>query len=205
MVHIDNERENINTAQREWDSSIEFGERSNTYKLVRALLSEADRIDDDLEEIYHSHHINNATGEELEEFGQLINTPRNTGESDEKYRTRVKTNFAQAKTQTTYDSFVEFTATILATAYDNLEFETNYSGNPATVVVRADASVFDNLQITNQEAVDLIGGGIPAGHEVLVEESGTFRLKVDGDTDEADKGLTSDGINTGGTLAQDVI
>lgn len=196
---------NISTATQEWDSAIDFGTSSNTYRLVRALLSQAERVDDDLESVYHSQHIDTATGEELEQFGALVNAPRKSGEPDSKYRTRIKAEFAQAKTDTNFDSFVEFCATILGTNISNLEFTTNYSGNPATVTLRANPDVFDAVSLTAPEVVDIIGGGVPAGHEVAVQETGTFRLKADGDTNNADKGLTSDSISTGGTLAADLL
>jgi len=45
---------------------------------------------------------------------------------------------------------------------------------------------------------------VPAGHSVNVEVSVTFELKSDGQTDDADNGLTSDVIQTGGTLTEDL-
>lgn len=196
---------NIKNAVSEWDSSIEFGRHSNTYKLVRALLSEAERIDDDLENVYHSHHINFATGEELDKFGKLVDAPRKSNEPDNKYRTRIKAEFAQARTDTDFDSFVEFCSSVLNTNVNNLLFETNYAGNSATVTVSADSSIYDSLSLTATETSDILGGGVPAGHEVQVQERGTFRLKTDGDTDDANKGLTGDSISTGGTLAADIV
>lgn len=195
---------NIGTATREWDSGIAFNPRSNTYKLVQALLSQANRLDDSIDEVYHAHHIETAEGKELEQFGKLVNTPRKSGEPDDKYRTRVKAQFAQAKTHTDFDSFVQFCTSVLGTDVDNLEFVTNYSADPATVVLRADSAIFDAVSLTASEVVDILGGGVPAGHAVKVQESGTFRLKSDGDSDDASMGLTSDSMNTGGTLAADL-
>lgn len=196
---------NIRTASQNWDSAIDFAPSSNTYKLVSALLQQAERIDTDLEDVYHNHHIDTATGEALDQFGSLVNAPRKSDEPDAKYRTRIKAEFAQAKTNTDFDSFVEFCSTILNTDTSNLGFITNYPGNPATVTVSTDPAVYESVSLTAAEIGDLLGGAVPAGHEVEVEERGTFRLKEDGDTDDADKGLTSDSIGTGGTLAADVI
>jgi hypothetical protein len=196
---------NINTAEQNWDSGIDFGKQSNTYKLVRALLSEADRIDDNLTEVYHSHHIDTAEGEDLEQFGRLVNSPRKNGEPDDKYRTRIKAEFAQAKTDTDFDSFVEFCATVLGTDISNLEFGTSYDADSATVTVRADSKVFSNVALVGDEVIDIIDGGVPAGHEVKVLERGTFILKEDGDIDDPERGLTSDSVNTGGTLAADIV
>lgn len=202
--NIPDER-NIREAQGSWESGIEFGKGSNTYKLMAALLSAADEIDSDLEDIYDSQHIDTAEGKDLDKFGNLVNLNRNQGEPDAKYRARIKAEFAQAKSAATWDDFVEFAATVLSTNVQNIEFSTNYDGNPATVVVSADPAVYDSAALTAAELDDVLGGGVAAGHEVQVQEAGTFRLKSDGDTDTAANGLTSDSISTGGTLAADIV
>ena len=201
----DTDGRNISTAVRNWDSSIDFGTSSNTYSLVNALLQQAERIDDDLTDVYHSQHIDTATGENLDQFGSLVNTPRETDEPDDKYRARIKAEFAQSRTGTDFNDFVEFTSTVLNTDVSNLFFSTNYDGNPGTVTLSAEESVYQNVALTGQEIVDLLDGAVPAGHEVEAEERGTFRLKVDGEIDTAENGLTSDSISSGGTLAADVI
>jgi hypothetical protein len=155
--------------------------------------------------VYHDHHIDTASGESLEQFGKLVNTPRKENEPDDKYRTRIKAEFAQAKTDTNFDSFVEFCTTVLNSDIENFDFDTNYGGNPATVVVSTDPTVYESVSLSSTEVVDILDGGVPAGHEVQVQERGTFRLKTDGDIDNATKGLTSDSISTGGTLAADIV
>lgn len=206
MAHLETvDGRNISTAEQEWDSAIDFGQSSNTYKLVRALLQQADRIDDDLDRVYHAHHIDTAKGEELEQYGKLVNTPRQSGEGDDKYRTRIKAEFAQSKTDTDFDSFVQFCSSVLATSEENIEFITNYDGNPATVTVAANPQLYELSDLTAVQIADIFGGGVPAGHEVEILERGTFRLKSDSDIDDADKGLTSDSIETGGTLAADIV
>jgi hypothetical protein len=205
MVDDIPDERNIGTAVNEWDSGIGFGPRSNTYKLVRALLSEADRIDDDLEKVYDEHHINSADGESLDKFGALVNAPRKDGESDNKYRTRIKAEYAKARTDTDFDSFIQFVSAILDTGTENFDLLTGYDQNSATVTVSADPSLYDEINLTVNEITDILGGGVPAGHEVIVQERGTFRLKSDGDFDTAENGLTADNIETGGTLAADVV
>lgn len=194
---------NIRTAVREWDSGISFGQGANTYKLIKAILSEGERIDDELEEVYDAHHINSATGKNLDKFGQLVDTPRKSGESDSKYRARIKAAFAQAKTRTTYDTFTQFAATVLGTSISNLDFLTPYAQNPATVIIQADASLYENTQFTISEIADLLGGGVPAGHEVQLQSIGTFEVRDEATTNDPSKGLSSD-TNEGGTLAEEV-
>jgi len=242
MVHEEiAEDRNITKAAREWDSAIDFSPYANTYKLLNSLLSQADETDNILDRVYHAHQIESAKGKELEQFGKLVNVQRNGGEPDSRYRTRIKAEFAQSRTETTFNDFVEFTASILGTNIANIDISTNYSGNPATVSVFANpqvyessalsaqeisenidistnysgnpatVSVFANPQVyessalSAQEISEILGGGVPAGHSVNAQESGTFRLISDGESNDPDKGLTSDSIETGGTLAADLV
>lgn len=196
---------NISEAEREWDSAVDISPKSNAYALMRALLSAADTIDEDLESIYEQTHVDSATGEELDQFGRLVNTPRKTDESDARYRARIKAAFRASTIGTTYDQFVEFCAAVLNTNVQNLNFGTSYNRDPAEVTVGADASVYDALDLTPTDVEELLGRGVPAGHEVVVIEGGTFRLKADGESDDPAKGLTADDIDTGGTLAADIV
>lgn len=196
---------NITEAEQQWESAIEFGPGSNMYKLLTALLTVGERMDADLEEIYEQTHVNSATGKELDQFGQLVNVRRETNEDDDRYRARIKAAFRASTIATTFDQFTEFCATVLSTDIENIDFSTNYDGNPATVTVSAPATVYDDLNLTPSDVDDLLGRGVPAGHEVNTLESGTFRLKSIGDADDPAEGLTSDSISTGGTLAEDLV
>jgi hypothetical protein len=196
---------NISEAVAEWDSAIEFAPESTMYRLVDALLAEADRIDANLEEIYEQQHVASATGDDLDQFGRLVDVDRETGESDDKYRARIKAAFRASTISATWDEYVEFAASVLSTDVDNLNFRTNYGGLPANVNVGAQPEVYESLDLTSEEVAELLGRGVPAGHEVTLLEGGTFRLKADGENDDASAGLTADGIDTGGTLAEDLV
>jgi len=196
---------NVTEADAEWESGIAFGPNTNTYRLVRALVSQYDRIDENLEDIYDQHHVNSATGDDLDKIGNLVNIDRKTGESDSRYRARIKGKFRASTIGTTFDEFAEFTASVLNTNISNIDFLTSYGARPAAVSVSAQGSVYNNVNLTASEIRDILDDGVPAGHEVRVLEGGTFQLKADGDTDDPDRGLTSDAISTGGTLAADLI
>lgn len=195
---------NLSGAARNWDSPLAIAPGSNMRALVSALLSEADRMDSDLEDIYAAQHINSATDGDLDTWGRLVRVDRKTGEGDDSYRARIKAEFRQSTIGTTFDEFTEFSAAVLNTDISNLDFTLEHDRTPATVLVGADASVYNNINLSNSDVVELLGGGVPAGHAVRVIERGTFEVKADGATDDADKGLTSDGITTGGTLGRDV-
>ena len=196
---------NTTKAAQEWDSAIDFAPDSNAYGLVDALLSEADETDDILGKVYHAHQIETAQGKELDQFGKLVNVQRKSGESDAKYRVRIKAEFAQSRTGTTFNDFVEFAASTLGTDIQNIDVRTDYERLPAVVTVFASPQTYEENALASAELADILSGGVPAGHEVNAQGSGTLRLKSDGEQDEASKGLTSDSIETGGTLAADLV
>jgi hypothetical protein len=205
MVHdnIPDER-NIRYAEQNWDTALAFTDGSNTHTLFTALLSAYDSVDDDIESLYKQTHINSATGAELDQFGELVNVERKSNESDAKYRARIKATFRSSTMGATFDQFSEFVAVVLETDIDNIRFLTPYERKPATVEVSANSEIYEALDLTNEDVIELLDGGVPAGHRVEVFEGGTFRLKSDGDGDDPQKGLTSDSIETGGTVRADL-
>lgn len=205
LVFQSNDR-NINTAQSEWPSpAIDIGEHSNTYALLNALLDIADEADSELFNVKRAHHIDTATGEQLEQFGELVQLDRKSGESDAKYRARLKVQFRVGNIGTTFSQFSEFAAVLLDTDIQNIDFISNLIAQPATAQISAEPEIYDNAALTRAEVQEFLGEAVPAGHEVSALESGTFRLKSDGESDDASKGLTSDSISTGGTLAADIV
>jgi uncharacterized phage protein gp47/JayE len=198
--NIYGDRRNIIEAEQQWDSAIDFSNKSNTHSLVDALTEEYDRIDQNLTDIYQQTHINSAYGEELDQFGELVDVERKQNESDGKYRARIKATFRASTIGTTYDEFIEFCATALNTDVDGLSFTTDYENKPANITVGAETTIYESSGFTKNEITELLAAGVPAGHEVTVVEGGSFRLKSDGETDDPEAGLTSDTTDEGGTL-----
>jgi hypothetical protein len=202
---VDDDNRNISEAEQQWGYPLVFTKGSNNRKLLDVFTDVLDQADTDIENIYNQQHINSATGDDLDKFGELVNVERKSSESDDKYRARIKATFRASTIGTTFDQFTEFCAEILETNIQNLNFNTPYVSNPATVVVGAEESIYTNLGFTNSEISNLLQKASPVGHNVDVVVGETFRLKSDGNTDDATKGLTSDSIEAGGTLTSDLI
>jgi len=206
MVHNDiPDERNIRYAEQNWDSALAFTGGSNTHTLFKALLSSYNSVDDDIESLYEQTHINSATGAELDQFGELVNVERKSNESDAKYRARIKATFRASTMGATFDQYVEFCTSVLQTDVANLNFNTPYESQPATVIVGADGDVYNSVGFTAEEIVSLLEKGVPAGHRVEVVEGGTLQLKEDGEGDDPTKGLTADDIDEGGTLSEDIL
>lgn len=203
MAHEYEDRRNTAEASNAWENrGIEFTETSNTYQLMRALLSYADDYDDRLSETHASQHINTAGGDHLDRIGELVQLGRKSGEPDGKYRARLKVQFRVGSITPTFDNFAEFSAAVLDTSVDDVEFHFP-SDKSATVRVSADESVYEDAALTSDEAAEFLARAVPAGHAVEALQSGSFRLKSDGDSDDPSRGLTSDTTSDGGTLAED--
>ena len=202
-LDIITEGRNINDAISEWDIPPTIQPESNNYDLLRGLLQSADEVDESAELIYNAHHINTAAGEDLDRIGQFVGVKRQSNEVDSRYRTRIKARFRAATIEPTADNFTEFVAAILATDIDN--FTLILQQFRPEVIISAQSEIWEQNNLTAETVVDILESGVPAGHAVNVQEQGTFRLKVDGEVDDPDKGLTSDSIETGGTLASDLI
>jgi hypothetical protein len=202
---IEDENRNITEAEQQWEYPLLFSKGSNNRKLFEVFSKLFDEADQDIENIYNQQHINSATGNDLDKFGKLVNVERKSNENDDKYRARIKATFRASTIGTTFDEFTEFCAEVLTTNIQNLNFNTPYVSEPATVVVGAEESIYADLGFTNSEITNLLQKGSPAGHKVDVVVGGTFQVKSAGQTDDATKGLTSDNIETGGTVKSDPI
>jgi len=202
---IEDKNRNITEAEQQWEYPLLFSKGSNNKKLFEVFSNLFDKADQDIENIYNRQHINSATGNDLDKFGKLVNVVRKSNENDDKYRARIKATFRASTIGTTFDEFTEFCAEVLTTNIQNLDFNTPYVSEPATVVVGAEESIYADLGFTNSEITNLLQKGSPAGHKVDVVVGGTFQVKSDGQTDDATKGLTSDNIETGGTVKSDPI
>jgi hypothetical protein len=204
MSH-DIKRDNGEAATDAIESALRADEQSNIRNLLNGLLSEADRFDDNLVTVYDEQHINTATGERLAQFGELADVTRKSGESDSEFRARIKAEFAAGTALTTFDDYLEFAAVVLNTNVENITLDTRLDLNPAKLRVIAQEQVYTDSGISDTDIVEILGSGVPAGHEIEAIEEGTLRLKEDGETDTASQGLTSDSTSEGGTLSEDLV
>lgn len=200
----------INKIESQWDNrGIAFYPGSNMYKLMAAITSEGDRQLEEAHTISRANKIRTAEGDLLDKFGFAVNLPRQTGESDDRYRVRIQLRYRLNSIEGTMDEIAQFTAAMVGVSPDNISLETRFDAAPATLFISAQAEVWDNSVLSREEIEQFAGEVVSAGHRVILEESGTFLLTSDELLIEqgnlAEHGLTSDTIETGGTLAADII
>ena len=199
----------IQDIENEWyNLGISFFRGSNMNKLMLALSSQLDRITDEVWEIYEQQKIETATGPQLEKLGRPVGVRRRTGEDDATLRARIQTEYRIQSIEGTTEELIEFMIAMLDADEEDIEIFTNYDAHPGAVFFAAQKELYDQSQIGIDDIQDFADRVVPAGHRVELETLGTFRV-TDDDTlieqgHDPDAGLTSDEIETGGTLAEDV-
>ena len=200
----------INKIESQWDNrGIAFYPGSNMYKLMDAITSEGDRQLEEAHTISRANKIRTAKGDLLDKFGFAVNLPRQTGESDDRYRIRIQLRYRINSIEGTMDEIAQFAAAMVGVSPDNISFETRFDAAPATLFISAQGKVWDNSVLSREEIEEFAEQVVSAGHRVILEEAGTFLLTSDELLIEQgnllEHGLTSDTIETGGTLAADII
>lgn len=203
----DTSHDNIETAVDEWGNLALppiYDEGSNIRKLLKALLSEHDRIDSDLKDILDGRHLSTATGKELDRIGELGNVLRKDGESDDKYRARIRAKLTAGNSSATFDDIALFITTTLSVDPEGVTISTDFATSPTAVITEIDYDDLDGLQITDTEFSDIVATLVPAGHTTRVTATGTFELSSESYTPPSGTGLTDDSGTAGGTLSGDI-
>jgi len=195
---------NVPVATANWESAATIADGSTNNTLIQSLLAQtADSLDQDLEDTWANHHINTAQGDALDRIGEFVNVARQTNESDAKYRTRIKARFRAGNIDPTIDNFLEFVASVFAVSPDN--FTLDRTPSVPVITVSANDEIWQQNDLSIAETQELFERAVPAGHTVQLQQAGgTFRLIDDAGINDPAAGLTSDSIDTGGTLTFDI-
>jgi len=162
--------------------------------------SEFGRLGDSLESVYAQQHIATATNSSLDKFGQLLGVNRKTGESDQKFRARIRAIFAASIDSSTHTEIVELFATILGVSVNAISLEYNVSDEPVAIMsLPTDAIENSTLNVT--DITELVNSVVAASHRIDVVQRGSFTVRDAAETNDPTKGLIAVGETGGGTLA----
>lgn len=193
--------EQLDAIREGWNSGgIEFHPENDVWGLESAITTPVAFLSDDLVEINAAHHIDTAIDEELDKIGEIVDVQRETGETDPRYRARIKAAFRAAITGTTHEDVLEFVSTLLETPSErvNINWLPSVPGTALVSVFEADIM---NASITVDDLEEFATQIVPAGHKIVVELRGTFRFDGDDVDISAEHGFSSDEFE-GGTLSE---
>lgn len=199
----------LHTIEQKWSNrGLAFYPGSNMYSLMTAIATEYDRQIEQAGKVSAATKINTAEDDVLDKLGFAVGLPRETGESDERYRVRIKLRYRLNSIEGTMDEIAQFTAAMVGTPASEMDFTTDFNAESATLTINAQSDVWDGSVLTRQEIENFAGQVVSGGHRVTLEDSGTFILTSDSLLTQqgniVEYGLTSDAISTGGTLASDI-
>lgn len=135
-------------------------------KLNCSLKSQLDRISSEVQDIAQAHDIDNAEGQHLDFFGNLVGITRNENESDDHFRQRIKINGRVTVSSATTDEIMELSILALESDFDTIDFPIDLATNPAQFDVEAPSSVVSDAVLTESEIETEVGKALPAGHRL---------------------------------------
>lgn len=184
---------------------LPYEEGEGNERFAGALSEKAAWVERALDQIREARHIDDAAGTQLDNIGDLAGLRRREGELDPQYRARIKATVIAGRSGGTFRDILDAMVSILDTSYERVQLVRDDAAI-AVCEITIQTTDIDNSPITQQDLTDAAQDMVLAGHDVTVVQSNqnAFTLKSDGETDDADLGLTSDGISTGGTLVEDI-
>lgn len=188
-----------------WDNDgIPFREENRQFG--GALSESNDYVKRQLDFVRQAHHIDDASGVQLDRLGLTAGVRRKENEGDDRYRARIKATVIAGRSSGTFDDILSATTSILDTSEDNVELDTEFSTDPATAFIYVHPSALDATPLTASDLTTILSDVVLSGHriEVVRQGSNPFTFVDDTMVNDPDLGLTSDSTQTGGGLASDI-
>lgn len=162
-----------------WDHPIEVYESMTLYDLIQLPLKENRRLDLELEQLYEDKFLDSASGKELEKIAELVGTKRKTREQDDKFRKRIRAEFAAQASDASYESFATAMLSILGTNAQAVDIRTPPVSPDKVVEVEVDGSVIEKNPLSRNELASLLDRTVSGGARVDLIVTGTFAFAGD--------------------------
>lgn len=175
--------DNIRTILDNWDNvAINiYNDENNSRQVLESLLYILEKpggFDSSIGEVLDSRHINTAEGKELDKIGEIGDISRKSGESDDKYRARIKAKLVSGNSSATFDDVVNFTSSILGIKTSELGIKNEFQDKAVAVVIGIASDAFEDTNLTEKEVLEILNTLVSAGHTTILNiTSGTFKLK----------------------------
>jgi len=157
--------------------------------LLDAFATELQRLDAFVDELYEQRFVETATGVELDKLGAAVGVSRETGESDERYRFRVRLGKAVAAS----DGTAADVRAILRVAFDaevRGAIEVAHVDGAPVTRFRVPSTAIDDIPLTTTELEAEIERGFPCSHAVELVTDETFLLSESGSQGLSEGGLS---------------
>jgi uncharacterized phage protein gp47/JayE len=162
------------------NAGVEFAPGEPESALMTALIGELQQVNTTIDAIYNERYIETATGDRLDRLGAPVGVERKTGETDAKFRDRVRAGYLIAISDGSFEAIAKVAVALLDADPGQVTLE----GPPATDGGAARIEVADELvnnsPLTLSEISDELTRAAVLGHRVEVLTTDTFRLGESG-------------------------
>ena len=181
-------------------SPYDKGDSSNMRKMLAGYVDELDALEQNDSDMLVARDVNNATGQSLDYIGAVFDIVRQTAETDDELRARIKFAGQQQFTSGTETEVHEGIASVLDVDVSRISI-TEGSASFNAAIFQTD---LDNSGLTNAQLLANIDAIKPICVAATVSVSGTFEYtNIAGDPGVATKGYNNIANTnpTGGTYA----
>lgn len=176
---------------------------SNNYKLFSVLKNDLDDLETALIDTQGAHYLDTAEGKNLERIAHLFSITRESEETDEHLRARIKLQFMKLAASGTFKQLKSIMAVVLNTSTANVQLYENYGSEMASFKVYLWESLLEEAGLTVDEFKELLDEVKPAGVRGYAYNEGTFECMGIGDTSDPAKAYNdlADSNPNGGTYS----
>lgn len=168
--------------------------------LLNTLADEFEAFEDELEDVTLAAYVDSAHGRQLDKIGEFLITPRNTGEADDHYRGRLKTQLVALTGGGTVWSMKQTGAALLAVDPGEIEIVEDFDVEPARFELKVEERRFDEANVTPEDFRKFLDTAKAAGVRIVAQSIGGFTYRSEADyldgTNDPDSGY--DGLDADG-------
>ncbi|WP_158058262.1 hypothetical protein [Halorussus halophilus] len=144
------------------------------HDLLQTIASEVGELGEKNHETLDSKVIDDATGAQLDKLGELVQTTRHSGESDDHYRGRLKVQLRRFLSGATIEQIQETAAILLNVNSDRIAIEEEFDVEPGRFTVKFWQSDLEAAGVTDSEFRSFVDQVRSAGVRSVVQVRGTF-------------------------------
>lgn len=167
--------------------------------LLSTIAAEVGELETTNDDVLSSKVIDDATGAQLDKLGELVNTERESGESDDHYRGRLKVQIRRFLSGATLDQIKETAAILLHTDAVGVAIEEDFDVEAGRFIIKVWQNDLDAAGVSDDEFRSFIDQVRGAGVRTVEQVRGTFTYRseqqaLDG-TNDPTRGYSGRGEN----------
>jgi len=179
------------------NDAFRVDEDDNLTVLFEAIAKALVTVDSNIQQSYQDRFLDCASGDALDMLAKPVDVSRKADENDANFRTRVKTGYGRAASDTTLSDFTAIVLDVLQTTANDIGIRGSSNDTPV-VIVETDVDVVEASLFSESEIVDLLNSTVASAHNVEIETTGTFEFDGDNYSPSSNTGF-GDGT-FGGTI-----